>query len=458
MLNLPKDYIEEIKTIIGDDNIDKYLSSLDLPINSGIVINNKKINNNLLDEVLNKYKYVEKYKNKYYTYKKNDEYSIGKSLYHHMGLVYAQEPSSYEVIKNLDLNMNFKFIDLCASPGGKSIDTILKQNKGIGILNEIDPKRIQALKSNIERMGFINTIITNNKPCDFIDLYEEYFDLVIVDAPCSGEGMFKKSEIAIKNWSVDYVKYISSIQREIINVAVKLVNNNGYLVYSTCTFSIEEDEKNIDYIIKKFTDFIIIKQEKIFPYNSDGEGQFFCILKRSIDKSNNIDFENENISILNKNRNDIPTEIINALKNYFNEEYLLSGRLVIDKIKNIYKIYYLNNDLYNEYIKLGSFNIKYKGLLLGELEKNNFIPSNELAHSEIINQYKYIIEIDEDSANRYLKGEVISINENIRVLNDRVDYNIKEYVILTYKNIGIGVGKLVDNKIKNLYPKGLRNL
>ena len=233
MLNLSKEYINHIKALIGEENIKDYLASLDMQITNGIVINKEKIDNDILDELINNYKLKEKYNNKYYTYEKNDDYSIGKNIYHHMGVIYSQEPSSYEVINDLDIiSSNFNFIDLCASPGGKSINTLLKQNNGFGILNEIDNVRCQTLKSNIERMGFSNTIITNNNPKDFLEDFIDYFDIVIVDAPCSGEGMFRKSDIAIKNWSEDYVKYISSIQRDIIDVAINLVKPNGILIYT----------------------------------------------------------------------------------------------------------------------------------------------------------------------------------------------------------------------------------
>ena len=459
MKDLPKEYIDEIRSIIGEDELNKYLSSLNLSINSGIVINMNKINEESLNKILNESVFTEKYKNKYYTYKKNDDFTIGKKLYHHMGIIYVQEPSSYEVINNLDINENFNFIDLCASPGGKSIDTILKQKSGIGILNEIDIKRCYTLKSNIERLGFINTIITNNKPSDFVDIYEGYFDLVICDVPCSGEGMFKKSDVAINNWSIDYVKFISSVQKEIINSAVKLVKDNGYLIYSTCTFSNLEDEDNVEYIINNYKDFKILKKVKLFPHNSDGEGQFYTILKKDI--KNIIEVNENNLDIFNKNvfsKKENKDVRFSILKDYFYNNNIINSNLITKKEKDIIKVYYLNDDLYNEYKKLYKINIKYQGLLLGEIDKNGFIPSNELAHSSFISDFKYKIEIDEENANKYLKGEIIKINENIIKLNPKFNFDIKEYVILTYEKIGIGVGKLVDKNIKNLYPKGLRNL
>ena len=450
MINLPKDYIDEIKNIIGEDKLNEYLSSLELAINSGVVINDKKINDTLLKEVLNEYEYNEKYNNKYYTYKKNDEINIGKSIYHHMGLIYSQEPSSYEVINNLKINKDFNFIDLCASPGGKSIDTLLKQNNGICILNEIDSARCKILKSNIERMGFLNTIITNNNPNDFLDIYDGFFDLVIVDAPCSGEGMFKKSEIAIKNWSKNYVNYISGVQKEIIDVAVKLVNESGYLVYSTCTFSKKEDEDNVLYILNNYKDFSVVKNDKLFPHTSDGEGQFYCIFKK-----NTCDTQNHNkVDILY----DVDTSIPNIISKYFKDLNYFKGEFIIEKNKEINYIYYLSHELIKELNKIKTLKVKYKGLLIGEYDKNGFIPSNELAHSNIINSYKYLVDIDKTSAYKYLNGEVINVNDDIKLLNKEFDFDKKEYVILTYKNVGIGVGKLVDKKIKNLYPKGLRNL
>ena len=199
MIDLNIDYINEIKSLIGEDNYIKYLSSLNDKVNRGLVINDKKlINANSVNEFFNNIRKefdLEDDKNtKYININSVENISIGKNISHHQGLIYSQEPSSYEVIKNLELPDNFKFIDLCASPGGKSIDTLLKLNKGFGVLNEIDNKRCNILKSNIERMGFINTIITNNDPKDFNEYFNGFFDLVILDVPCSGVGMFKKSE------------------------------------------------------------------------------------------------------------------------------------------------------------------------------------------------------------------------------------------------------------------------
>ena len=457
MIDLNKDYINEIKSLIGEDNYIKYLSSLNDKVNRGLVINDKKlINANSVNEFFNNIRKefdIEDDKNtKYINIKNAENISIGKNISHHQGLIYSQEPSSYEVIKNLELPDNFKFIDLCASPGGKSIDTLLKLNKGFGVLNEIDNKRCNVLKSNIERMGFINTIITNNEPKDFNEYFYGFFDLVILDVPCSGEGMFKKSEEALLNWSIDYIKYIKKIQKEIIDIGIKLLKKDGILVYNTCTFNHLEDEENVEYILNSNKELVLLKQNKLFPHTFKGEGQFYAIFKNG----NGIK-ENDDIYHIDKNNVISGDKYNKVLRSYFKDNIFNDGRLIF---KNNYKneeIYYIDNDSLIDIDMYKDLNVKYLGLYLGYINDNEFIPSNELAHSMKYKEYNNLIEINEKNANKYLLGEVIDVDDSMINMNKDFDFDKKQYVILTYNGIGLGIGRSVNNKIKNLYPKGLRN-
>ena len=457
MIDLNKDYINEIKSLIGEDNYIKYLSSLNDKVNRGLVINDKKlINANSVNEFFNNIRKVfdlEDDKNtKYININNVENKSIGKNISHHQGLIYSQEPSSYEVIKNLELPDNFKFIDLCASPGGKSIDTLLKLNKGFGVLNEIDNKRCNILKSNIERMGFINTIITNNDPKDFNEYFNGFFDLVILDVPCSGEGMFKKSEEALLNWSLDYIKYINKIQKEIIDIGIKLLKKDGILVYSTCTFNHLEDEGNVEYILNNNKELVLLKQKKLFPHTFKGEGQFYAIFKNGDGIK-----ENEDIYHIDKKNVISSDKNYKVLSDYFNNNIFNNGRVIYEKNNKNVEIYYIDNDSFIDIDMYKDLNVKYSGLYLGYINDNEFIPSNELAHSMKYKKYNYLIEINEKNANKYLSGEVIDVDDSMINMNKDFDFDKKQYVILTYNGIGIGIGRLVNNKIKNIYPKGLRN-
>jgi NOL1/NOP2/sun family putative RNA methylase len=232
----------------------------------------------------------------------NDE-KPGRHPYHEAGLFYVQEPSAMSVIPCAGIEKNQKVLDLCAAPGGKSTQAAADLNStGLIVSNEIDGKRAKILSQNIERMGITNAVVTNNSPSELEKYFKSYFDRIIVDAPCSGEGMFKKEKAALSNWSLENIEGCSIRQGAILDSAAKMLKAGGYIAYSTCTFSLEENEMVIDRFLKLHKEFEIIEIEKkhgfrggftentysmnlnfaarLLPQNIKGEGHFIALLRK----------------------------------------------------------------------------------------------------------------------------------------------------------------------------------
>ena len=231
---------EEIKALINSlDNND---------VKHALVLNEEKIS-------------IEQFKNEFpniiehpivpnvFLYNSN-EYSFGKHIYHELGYYYIFEPCSSIVSYLLNPNENDTILDIAAAPGGKSIHTsLMMKNQGILVSNEIQQARAFILSSNVERMGRKNIIVTNNNIDDLAKKYQNFFSKIILDAPCSGSGMFRKMEAMKNDWTYQKVLSLSNLQKELILKAYSMLQDGGTLVYSTCSFSYEEDEEVIEYLL-----------------------------------------------------------------------------------------------------------------------------------------------------------------------------------------------------------------
>ena len=224
----------------------------------------------------------------------------GNHQYHIGGLFYFQEPSAMAAAAALPVNEGDFILDLCAAPGGKSTQAGAKlNNTGLLVSNEIIKKRADILSENIERFGFKNTVVTNETPQRLCEKYPEFFDKIIVDAPCSGEGMFRKEPQAVTEWSEEHVMSCAARQRNILDCAVKMLKKGGMLLYSTCTFSIEENEKNAEYIIKNLGlaqvpihlngvcgGINMPYAARLFPHKQNGEGHFVALFRKNFGGEN----------------------------------------------------------------------------------------------------------------------------------------------------------------------------
>ena len=212
------------------------------------------------------------------------------------GLYYIQEPSAMSVAACLDIKENDYVLDMCGAPGGKTCYVASRlSNEGLMIANDISKLRASILSSNIERFGLKNTIVTN---CDPLKMkFESFFDKIILDAPCSGEGMFRKDKEAIDTWSMQKINECAYIQRNLIDQAYKMLKKDGILIYSTCTYSLDENEKQVEYMINELgmkllpinkkegmSDGFIEGTIRMYPHINRGEGQFIAMLQKTTER------------------------------------------------------------------------------------------------------------------------------------------------------------------------------
>ncbi|PMD70741.1 RsmF rRNA methyltransferase first C-terminal domain-containing protein [Companilactobacillus nuruki] len=381
----------------------------------------------------------------------------GNSIDHLSGYVYSQEPSAMYVTEILNPTENDKVLDLCAAPGSKTTYIASKMDsQGLLVSNEINDKRARVLSSNIERMGIKNTIVTNNSPKDFEKKFNNFFDKVLIDAPCSGEGMFRKDPESVKYWSLDYVEQCANRQRHILDSAYKLLNKGGAMVYSTCTFSPEENEQNVAWFLKQYPDMHLVPVKKysgmedakpewgdnnpelvkalrMFPDKFNGEGHFMCKLIKDGDPEEN------------KER-----QINDGLKKEdfgFVQKFSKANLTGLEKINwlKISDFLYQAASLDNRFKGL---HILRNGLKLGEFKKNRFEPDIAWILALKPDELKTIYELNQQQFERYLHGESV-------ILNDQPDFDNK-WIGLSYQNKLFSWGRYSNRQIKNVYPKGLR--
>jgi len=371
--------------------------------------------------------------------------ALGNSLEHRSGLYYLQEISACSAVEILDPHPGEWVLDLCAAPGGKTTQIAMKmQNKGILFTNEVDHARAQILLSNCERCGVSNAVITNSS----VDMLKKHYvgcmDRILVDAPCSGEGMFKKESQALADWSEEHVQSCSVRQKKILDDAIMMLKENGILVYSTCTYSIEENEAVIDYLLTHYPWLELVdcgvsfgrngfnyglvdgkKVRRIFPMDQ-GEGHFVAKLRK------------------NKDTGSLKLKTIKSVKEPVIAQFLEQQLLGLHD----YKTTVLNEKIYLS--QLDCFDLKgikvlRQGILLGELKKGRIEPHQHFYVSSLLqNQFKHWIECSYEEAIKVLKGETLT------------KPGLRGYYALCYKNKNFGFTKVDGMNAKNHYPKGLR--
>lgn len=369
----------------------------------------------------------------------------GNHPFHLSGLFYMQEPSATGVVSVLDPQKGDWVLDLCAAPGGKSSQIASKLgNTGLLVSNEIMNNRANILLSNMERMGVSENIIVNCDPKVICKEMAGCFDKVVVDAPCSGEGMFKKHEKAWQDWSEEHVASCASRQKMILEEAYKALKQEGILVYSTCTYAMEENEQVIYDFLREhedvelldcgvdfgrsgypYKDLDVKKVRRIFPMDQ-GEGHFIAkMIKHGENKEERI--------------NELPNMKVDKCVQKFLE----------DQLSEIPAYFFVQNDkVYAKntpFIKLKKSRMLRQGILCGEIIKGRFEPHHHFYMSAALDPYrKHVVELNEEEVKIYLSGNV---------LNHPCD---KGFVALTYKGHVLGFGKSDGLMIKNKYPKGLR--
>ncbi len=446
---LPKKYESRMKSLLGD-SFDAYVKALSEEPVKAFRVNTDKIPVEYFEKInpfsSDKIPYV---KNGFYL---NGE-KIGNHPFHHAGMVYVQEPGAMMPAECIDIESDWKILDMCAAPGGKS--TQLKNKlgeKGLLVSNEIIPSRCKILTGNIERLGLQNAVTTCMDTKKLAQTFPDTFDLIMVDAPCSGEGMFRKEEQAISEWSVENVKKCAARQKEILENAVVCLKDGGYIIYATCTFSLEENEMLIDAFLKEHPEFELVPVKdtvkestcdgimfegcecesihltrRFYPHISRGEGQFAAVLKNTLPS-----YKNEKV-------NKIATEKIDPVVFAFLDETLEN----YDKSK--IRMYNGNPVYFRDDFEVKKGTAFSCGVTIGEIKKNYIQPHHQFFMA-MGKHFKRKVELEPDSEEikKFLHGEEIDAHCE------------KGWAVVTTNGCSVGGIKVANGKGKNHYPKGLR--
>ena len=453
------DFLLRMKSLLGDefDEFLKFYNSDDFI--KGLRVNTLKCSPeklcSLLDFELKKTPFCDEG-----FYIPSDVKSIGNNPLHHAGAFYVQEPSATSAVTMLDVHEGDYVLDLCAAPGGKSTQIGAKLN-GTGLLwsNEIVRNRANILLSNIERMGISNAVVSNCRPDELCKRLENRFDRILVDAPCSGEGMFRKNEDACDEWSPENVENCAARQAEILDCAAEMLQPGGRLVYSTCTFAPAENEGSISRFLERHPEFELLPAEKkdgmmpgvpawtehpaeglehtirLWPHHLKGEGHYLAVLQKA--------------GVLSKT---CQGYCRNGVEKGINEKECREFFAFAEEnlVKNITGSFLKFGDqLYRMPEGMPSIrNLKVlrPGLHLGTLKKNRFEPSHALALALRPDQVKHVcnLESDDPQVKAYLNGQTLNMDGE------------KGWYLVAVDGYSIGWGKLAGGILKNHYPKGLR--
>ena len=383
----------------------------------------------------------------------------GKHPYHEMGLYYIQEPSAMSAAALLAPKPGMRVLDLCAAPGGKStqLATYLGDS-GLLVSNEINTQRSRILSQNIERMGIKNAIVTNEDSFVLASHFPGFFNAIQVDAPCSGEGMFRKLPEAIEQWSMENVAICAARQKEILDNAAVMLKPGGTIVYSTCTFSKEENEDVIEYFLEKHPDFTLEEMERFWPHKVDGEGHFVAKLVRrgSVDTGFKSDRQTKKIKN-NKNRKNetkpaLTKENMKLLSEFLDET--ISDDMAA-LIKNS-RLVMFGEQLYrlpDMEVDIKGLKVQRAGLHIGEFKKQRFEPSHSLALALKLNDAKNVVKLTCDNPQTigFFNGQSVMLSD------EQAAECKKGWALVCVDGYPAGWGKVNGAQVKNHYPKGLRN-
>ncbi len=452
MKTLPAAFAARMKRLLGEEEYSLYEASFDQNAVRAFRVNTEKIS-------VEEFAKIDPFSSEPIPYVETGFYlnydKVGNHPFHHAGMIYVQDPGAMATAECLDIRPDWWILDLCAAPGGKSSQLRNKLGEnGVLISNEIVPSRCKILTGNMERLGFRSTATTCLDPARVAQLFPATFDMIMVDAPCSGEGMFRKDDTAINEWSEENVLHCADRQKGILEQAVTALRPGGYMVYATCTFSLEENEMVVDDFLRAHPDFELIPvgdmvrtytddgiafdgctcqnlhdARRFYPHKSRGEGQFMavlhdtrpCVPRSAPTKKPAGKIDPVVIDFLNDTLVDYDLEQVSL---YNGNPVYAPPALALDK------------------------GVAFSwGVTIGEVRKNYLQPHHQFFMA-MGRQFKRQIELAPDSPEleRYLHGEEIAVDcEN-------------GWAVITTRGCTVGGVKVTTGRAKNHYPKGLRKL
>lgn len=468
---LPKEFELNMRKLLQDE-YEEYVACLDKPMFHGIRVNTMKIS---VEDFLKINPFhltpIPWCSNGFYYDEKIDKPS--KHPYYFAGLYYIQEPSAMTPAATLPVEEGDRVLDICAAPGGKSTELMAKLG-GTGILvsNDISASRAKALLKNLELFGSPNSLILSEAPHVLSERFSNYFDKILIDAPCSGEGMFRKSYSMVTAWENNGNQLFADIQKTILKEVVKMLKVGGKICYSTCTFAPLENEKSIEYLLDlddslsieefpKYEKFDnghpewsdtnnenLVKCARIWPHRLDGEGHFVTLIKKG---DSEIDSYNSGDYPIKKSK--LPEEVLEFINGLGIDKggirYIKNGTIPLDLNRfeiSQDKLYFIPKS----FPSVRGLRILRCGLYIGEIKKNRFEPSQALAMAINSEDYPNIINLVCDDARviKYLKGETLDVDDIKGLKNG--------YALVCVDGYPLGWGKHNKGTLKNKYLSGWR--
>lgn len=432
MIKLPEKFTETMQTLLGYE-YDAFIESYNRPVYSGVRVNTLKLAPQdylaLTGETLEAVPWNE---NGFYC-ESAKKYSRNPLYY--AGLYYIQEPSAMLPAGLLPIEEGDRVLDMCAAPGGKSTALAAKlQGTGLLVSNDISYSRAKALLKNIEAFGVDNSLVISEDPKNMVGRFAEFFDKILIDAPCSGEGMFHKKPSMTESWERTGPEFYSEIQRAITGYGAQMLKPGGYMVFSTCTFSPLEDEGTIQYFLENHPEFELVKEIRLWPHKVKGEGHYVTLLHKKGERTKNFA---SGYTKKNKAKLDGFYAFLKdaAITKVFDE-----SRIEVQKDH----VYYMPKTM----VDTNGLRVLRAGLYLGNLKKDRFEPSGSFAVALKKEDCRHLIDLDYRAAEavKYLKCETLEVDETLE----------NGWYLVCVNGYPLGWGKLNRGTLKNKYPAGWR--
>lgn len=470
MADLPQSFLDSMKEILEED-YEAFLAGFDGQRQYGLRVNTLKMNLEEFERIapfhLKKVPWI----SNGYFYEAEDV--PAKHPFYSAGLYYLQEPSAMTPASRLKVQPGERVLDLCAAPGGKATELgAALQGEGLLVANDINTARARALLRNLELFGISNSFVTNEPPHVLAERFPEFFHKIMVDAPCSGEGMFRKNPAVVDSWQEKGPEYFSKLQREIIVQAADMLLPGGMMFYSTCTFSPLENEKTITHLLKERPDMEVIPMEdyegfaegltsyrgevfdescklcrRIWPHKMSGEGHFMALLHKKNGTQQQVQQTVSQSSIWWEKCKGLNKEQKAAAEDFFSHVNIAYDEKRIDVRGD--NLYYLPAPKYNG----RGLHFLRNGLFMGEFKKKRFEPSQPFALALHAQDFDQVLDFpaDDERLSRYLRGETLDVSDLIAGEKKR-----KGWQLVMVAGHPLGFGKLVNNNLKNKYPAGWR--
>jgi len=460
-ISLPEEFSERMKIRLGQE-WEAFLEACSLPPKRGLRLNLQKAEANPdfpLEKWKENWKLEELVKDSTREYLCDEEYlqsigvQIGHNAYHEAGLYYIQDPSAMSVVPYMEIRPFDRCLDLCASPGGKSLqmaDRLKTEEGGILLSNEFIMERAKNLSKNVERMGYSHVAVSSCSAEELEAQFPAFFSRILVDAPCSGEGMFRKNPEAIADWSLEKVSQCAGLQRDILGHALPMLREGGILAYSTCTFSEEENEEMREWILEKHPELSFLGERHLYFHNSVGEGQYFALFRKEGRDLEREDVDISKLSMLWEKKAKKYFYYPASLKCFLSLPLLRIGIAVLEEGK---KSWEWSHSLSH------ALDLPKWGEALTKLPEKS--PETKLL-------YRLSLSGEDRRVEAYLNGQEIAVEkeelENFLMADRKGNVNNKKsdkesdkgLALCACDGLSLGFGYYRNGRLRNLYPKGIR--